>query len=277
MKLKSTLFILLVSLTINSFGQRTVNYLRTNDYNRLQISIQDFKRVISSIQYYYKETPQDSIDQYRTFNFRCNFSKRGKALSVSSFKQVAELEFNGEYFTDIVLIYSWDSKPISEVTLYLNNSYRKLSVYGTDEKKVEALYRDIDHQLQSSETTLAWINWDMTFGLLATLIFTFAIQIFIIATRKIFSKERTRLNTVLFFLTGLYCFSAFVFYFSSLSFKDMFPGFLLTPDRLTWIDKNANIIGFIGFVLAIIPLIYKGTKWMWRGKKVAEDDKAPEH
>lgn len=265
MKLKATLILLLTFQIVSSFGQRTVNYLRTNDYDRLRLSIDDFKKIISSIQYYYNETPEDSTGRYRTITFKCDFSKKNKALTLASFKQVSELNLDGENYSDIVLIYSWDTKPISEVTLFLNSSYRKLSVSGADEKKVEALFRDIDSQLKSNETTLSWINWEMVFVMATTLIFVIAMQFFFLTRRIVFSKERSRQVTVLFILTGIYCFASIIFFFSSISFRDILPGFLLTPDKTTWIDRNINLLGFIAFILTVIPIIYKTTKWILEG------------
>ncbi|HXL57042.1 MAG TPA: hypothetical protein VN958_12330, partial [Chitinophagaceae bacterium] len=117
------------------------------------------------------------------------------------------------------------------------------------------------------------VNWEMTFGLMATLLFVFAIQICFLAARNVFSKERTRQFTVIFIVTGLYCFVAIVFYFSPLAFRDMFPGFLLTPDKSNWIDRNINVLGFIAFILAIIPIIFKIAKWIWHGKTTDKENK----
>lgn len=272
MKLKIALLFLLTLGTLSSFGQRTVNYLRTNDYNRLRISIDELKKIVSSIQYYFDETPKDSTDQFRIIAFKCDFSKKGKALSLSSFKQIAELNLDGESYNDIVLIYSWDTKPISEITFYLNCSYRKISISGTDEKKVEALFRDIDAQLKATETTLAWINWEMVFGIAATLLYVFLIPILAYAVVDLFTKKRNRKTTVVFLISGTYCIAAVIFFFSPFSFRDMLPGFLLSPNKTSWIDNNANLLGFIGFIFTIIPIIYKTTKWVWR-EHATEADK----
>jgi len=260
------LFFILSFLAITAFGQNTVNYLRTNDYDRLKISIEDFKKIVASVQYYYNETHKDSTDRYRTVSFKCDFSKKEKSLTLSSFKQVTELNLNGENYSDIVFSYSWDTKPISEVTIFLNNSFRKITVSGTDEKKVEALYRDLDNQLQSKETPFAWVNLVMTFTFFLYLIFTFALIMCIYTAENVFSKNRTRQSTVTLIVAGLYCFVALGFYFSHLSLRDMFPDFLLTPDKSTWIDRNINILGFIAFVLTIISIIFKATKWILKKK-----------
>jgi len=266
MKLKYKLFFLLSLLTITAFGQKTVNYLRTNNYDRLKISIEDFKEIIASVQYYYNETPKDSTDRYWSNSFKCDFSKKEKALTLSSFKQVEELNLNGENYSDIVFIYSWDAKPISEVTIFLNNSYRKLTVSGTDEKKVEALYRDLDNQLQSKEPPFAWVNLVMTFTFFLYSVFVFALIICFIAAENVFSENRTRQSTFVFIVASLYCVIALIFYFSPFNFRDMFPDFLLTPDKSTWIDRNINILSFIAFVITIIPIIYKTIKWFLQNK-----------
>jgi hypothetical protein len=260
------LFFILSFIAITTFGQNAVNYLRTNDYDRLKISIEDFKKIVASVQYYYNETQQDSTDRYRIVIFKCDFSKKEKSLTLSSFKQVAELNLNGENYSDIVLSYSWNTKPISEVTIFLNNSFRKIKVSGTDEKKVEALYRDIDNQLRSKETPFAWVNWVMTFTFFLYFIFVFALIMCIYTAKNVFSKNRTRQSTVILIVAGFYCFVALGFYFSPLSLGDMFPDFLLTPDKSTWIDRNINLLGFIAFVFTIISIIYKAIRWILEKK-----------
>ena len=264
--MKYKLLFILSFLVVTAFGQKTVNYLRTSDYDRLRISIEDFKKIITSIQYYYNETPKDSTDRNKTFSFKCDFSKKDKALTLSTFKQLAELNLNGESYSDIVFIYSWDNKPISEVTIYLNNSYRKLTVSGTDEKKVEALYRDLDTQLHSNETFLAWINLVLTFTLATYLIFLLSVMTCSYTAQNVFSKDRTRQSTIIFIVACLFCFVALVFYLSPISFKDLFPNFLLTPDKSTWLDRNINAFGFIAFLLTVITLVYQIVKYFFHKK-----------
>lgn len=65
MNIKTTLLILLTLSILPAFGQNSVDYLRTNNYDRIKLSLDDLKKISTTIQYYFDETPKDSSDKFR--------------------------------------------------------------------------------------------------------------------------------------------------------------------------------------------------------------------
>lgn len=263
---KIKLFILLTLGFSTIYGQAPIDYIRTSEYGRLKISLTNFKKIVSSVQYYYKEVEKDTTDVNSPM-LKCDISRKALALTLSTFKQISDLNLDNENYTDVLLIYAWKDKNISEVTLWLNGSYKKLTVRGKDEKKVEALYRDIDSQIRSSESFMSWLNLEMAIGMLSTVLFVISVLDLLPLIEVFISKRRNLRSSIVLCLVIIYLLAGIIFFFSPVSMKDFFPNFLLTANDLSWIDRNANMLGFIGFLITIVSILYSTIKWFASLKK----------
>jgi hypothetical protein len=262
-----TIFKILFSLIVH--GQDTVNYIRTKEFNRLAITQEDFKNIVSSIEYYYKETFVDSLNKYDRPSFRCELVGKDKALLLASFSQIRNFSIKSESFTSLSLRYYWDKKPISSLIIEMSNSLRNISVAGNDEKKVEALYVDIVNQLSPKQVFLSSLDLPLILTFLSFALFSIVLNILIRSGIYVYYKKADR-KIIMTFVGMLLLFLIFIiFEISPYSIKDYFPGFKLTSDNTTWWDKNQSFIGFASFIIAIVTFIYKSIYKILHNKKSA--------
>ncbi|MCX6238093.1 MAG: hypothetical protein NTY07_11165 [Bacteroidia bacterium] len=254
MKFKIISLAILILAELSSVGQ--TGFTRSNEYNRLRLSTSDLKKICNSILYYYLEVPIDSSLLSDKAHLYITCQNKGKEIILTSFDQISELNIDGEDYSAFNLDYTYRAKPIAVVNIALSNYSRTLSVTGKDIKKVEALYRDIDDQLRSNENSLGWINWGMVFLFLSFIIFSVALTFGMIAAQVLFSKKRDKESVVSFIVCLLICLLLIIFSLSPISFSDIFPGFLLTNEKVPWYVKNALLIVVIG-ILGSFGTIYQ--------------------
>ena len=92
-----------ILISIHSYAQSDVGYGKTNEYGRLTINLAYFKKIISSIEYYTKESERE-LDSVQT-SVQCNFKKNKQALYVESFERLAALEIGDDTYDDIQFKY----------------------------------------------------------------------------------------------------------------------------------------------------------------------------
>ena len=257
----------LVALSLFIYGQDNIDYIRTKNFKRISLTLEDFQHIVNSIQYYFKETPKDSTDKYDKASFKCELTGKDKALAFSSFSQMENFKIESGNFNSATIRYSWDKKPISSVNIELMDYYRKLSITGSDEKKVDALYRDITEQLDAKTVFLSSINLPLIFGTLAILLFSICFSILIHSLEKVLNKKRDRQTIILFVISLIIFTTSIIYFFSSYEIRDFFPGFQLSSDTSTWWDRNQSLIGFLSFIGVIITFIVKSFKKIWYTKK----------
>jgi hypothetical protein len=168
---------------------------------------------------------------------------------------------DSENYDDIVVYYSWDNKTISEVRLILNDFYRKLSVSGSDEKKVEALFRDIDYHLNEHKQFLSSVNFELIIIILMFLTFIISSRYLLESIQQLKNGNINKKTIFIFAITSILILSGVIFFFSKTKISDFFPGFELTPDNANFVDKYGNFIGFVLSVVTIIGLIRQFFKW----------------
>ncbi|MFA5300145.1 MAG: hypothetical protein WC389_18310 [Lutibacter sp.] len=255
-------FQLIFTLVASScLGQNQIEQIRTSEYEKLSIDFKDFKKIIESIEYYYLNTEKDSLDPYNPVKLRVELIRKDKAISLSTFSQFKEFFKNGENYDDLVVYYSWDNKTISEVRLILNDFYRKLSVSGSDEKKVEALFRDIDFELKEHEQFLSWVNFEIIIVILMFSTFIISSRYLLESIQQLKNGNIDKKTIFIFVITLILMLCGIIFFFSKTKVSDFFPGFELTPDNTNFVDKYGNFIGFALSIVAIIGLIRQFFKW----------------
>jgi hypothetical protein len=221
----------------------------------------EFKKIVSVIHYYYSESIKDSVNRNKQFSIKCDFSTTNKALSISTFSQLETLKLDDNY-TNLRLTYYANEQSISEVLIDMNQSSRSISVSGLDEVKVEALYREINSRLETKTTLLSWINWSITIIFILFVTSWIAIITLAVFTRKIISGDRSPALIVYVILLIIYTVSILLFVFSPIKIADLIPNFLITPDSISWWDKNSGLIGFIGFMMTVITVLFNFIKWI---------------
>lgn len=251
------LIFVLQFISVNLYSQSSIDYIRTNSYDRIYLSLDELKNISSSINYYYKESLKDSSDKYSVARFSCDLVKDGKALTVSSFEQLLRLKIDNESFNKVTLYYRWEDKKISEVELSLNNSFREIKVKGNDEKKVEALFRDIDKQILDAETSFAWVDWTIIFLTINSVVVLVGFSSFIYLVIGLFKGIPRTLPTYILLFEICFLIVIFIWWLLPSKFSDLVSYFSLTPDKSNWWDRNANLLAFIGFLFLIGTCIRK--------------------
>jgi hypothetical protein len=270
MKHKILSFLLVFGLHSGILYSDNLNYSRTSEYDRMFLTTKDLNKIIEAILFYHQEAPHDSLDPYNTVNTRLTLTNKSRSVSLSSVEQLIDLDIQDEKFTEVDFYYSWKNKPISEVTLFLNPHYRKLTVNGTVQRKVDALFQDIDLQLKAKEAFLGHIRWDFFLAFIAFITFIIAFWSGFLSLKTALSPNRTPQSVVVLLFTLTYCTLAIIFFLSKMSFFDLLPGFEIAMTKSSWIDRNANLLGFICFVITMFSFIVSFTKWLARQSSVAK-------
>lgn len=252
------IFIQLVFLTT---AQKPAEQIRTSRYGRVSIGLDDFQKIVESIEYYFVNTNIDTLERYNKPRISAELVRKDKAISLSSFSQLKELESIDETYTHVHIRYSWDEKGVSEVNLSLNENYRTLSVTGSDVKKVEALFRDLDSQLQSNELILSWIAFDLIILMLLMYAFILSLKYGYLSFERLNRGERDRRTVFIFFSALIIVVLEIIFFFSEVRVKDIFPEVQLTPKNSGFIQRYGDTIGFFLSIITIAGFLMKFTLW----------------
>lgn len=247
-----TIFLLFISY-YPVFSQEPVEFSRDKTYERLTISKDGLKKLMKSLEYYHYENPTDSTSVYIKPSISCEVGRDNESQTLNGFGQMEKIEFDDKDFTELNIIYSNSRKPISSINLNLSSNYRKLSIKGTDQKKVNALFRELDEQLTTSEDFLGFVNWSAI--LTATSFCLFMLAQFILFQIKPQENNSRDINLVRIIKSGciIFIIGCLVFLFSPFKLDDWFPGFTLTSNPTHWWDKYGNFIGVFSF---LGPAIY---------------------
>ncbi len=188
-------------------------------------------------------------------------------MAFSSFKQIENFKLESGSFNSAVVRYSWDKKPISSVDIELRDYERTLSITSKDDKKVDALYRDISEQLNERKVFLSTIDLPAIFTTLFIMLFILSIYIFSYTLEAVWRKKSDRHTTILFSISVIIVIGLSIYFFSSYEMKDFFPGFKLTADTSTWWDKHQSLVELLSFLGATVAFITKAFKKLWHGEK----------
>ncbi len=260
-----TLILILFSSNI-IFGQNSIEYIRSNELEKIKIDVNDFKKLVSSIEYYCDKKTNDSTNTSIYPTIICNITSKSKALTLSSFKQISNWNIDNETYDKVSFYYSYPNKPISQIEIHFSYYGRNITIKGLDEKKVEALYRDLNEQLAYRKILFSKIEIGIIISIFMYLLFMFSVYLMPTSFNLIYKGERKK-STIFIFLLTLSYFIFYSFYlYSDMSVRNFFPGFELTPDNLSWIDRNTNLLGFIGFIITLITIIFGFLKWIFKAK-----------
>lgn len=257
------LLLILAIISLTATGQ--INFKRQKEYGRMSISNEDFKKLVKTIHYYHGEQSNDTtkhvIPKYDNgqpvskgildlinkpyYSISMEINDGGQTQELSSFDDIDKLDLDGHTYDRLNLTYINLNQPISEIRITFNNSYRNLSIGGSEKRKVDGVYRDLDEQLSERVSTFSFIRWDMIFSSLLFLSFLFAMIIVISASASQSADAKKYLYMRI--ICGIYVAVCIIYFLSTYDLADFFPQFQLKPDDTAWWDRYGNLIGVIGF------------------------------
>lgn len=252
---------LVCSFNLFVFAEKPIEQIRTSEYDGISIDLKDFKKIIESINYYHLKAHKDTLDKYDRASLRIELTSKDQAISLSAFSQLKDLSLDDESYTNIRVSYSWDEKDISRVEISLNSAYRSLSITGSDVKKVEALFRDIDDQLSSNEMALSWIPFVFILQLLLMFAFIYSIKYFVLSFQKLYDGNRDRRTLFIFISTLVILIFEIIFFFSEVRIRDFFPDVQLTSNQESFIERYGEITGFFLSVITILGFLARFAFW----------------
>ncbi|QMU28770.1 hypothetical protein [Adhaeribacter radiodurans] len=261
--LKIKLLFVAILLAFFSIGQTPIEYYtRANEYGSLRLPLCDFKEIASDIEYFVKDTTSGSSNPRDFPLLKCDFRRDEKTITLTSFNQVKLLNLEKESYTEVSLVYNFDNQPITEANLSLGNRYRKLTVKGTDEKKVQALYRAIDESIHSKEYPVPLQQYKEFVMGLAWLVFSFSF----FSLKNVSEKASTIQNAIkkAVWYAILIVISGIVVVLYSVNKINFFPDLLLAADSSSWTDRNTNLLGLIGFYITVITLLFSIAKYIYK-------------
>ncbi|WP_131537428.1 hypothetical protein [Pedobacter nototheniae] len=246
--MKQILLFLLSILHFAAFGQETVQFSRDKNYERLTISKDDLAKLIKSLRYYHNENRPDSIQLGRIHSISCKIGRNNESQTFTGFSQLEKIDLDGKDYTDLDIAYSDQHQPISSVYIKFSSYDRRLSIDGTDQQKVNSLFRELDEQLTAKEDFFSFINWHASLSTIFFVIFMFAQLIYFQIKPQDNNPSSLRLVRTIKFICIIYSITWVLFLLSPIKLSNFFSDFTLTADPSHWWDKYGNFIGVFSFL-----------------------------
>lgn len=82
------LIFLLIFLCQYSYGQESSIYKKEKEFGKLTLTVKEIKKMVSTIKYYYKENPVDTINRYNHFSISCEISRKNESQTYQGFEQI---------------------------------------------------------------------------------------------------------------------------------------------------------------------------------------------
>ena len=246
---------ILIICVLKCYSQSDMAYSRTNKYGHLKLSAKDFKELITSIKYYADEY-KSKDDSIVAGSIHCTFKKNKKALYVQSFNDIANVDLDDKAYDYVYLKYEYENKNAALlVEVLLEDSRREIFIGGTDEKKIDALYREIDERLRLNEQTGWWEAIPLSILAISLIVLIVGICYLAIISKKL-DRPKLIMLTLMYFLLMIFSLGI------SIKSWDWFPGFTLSKDNPAFYEKYGPEMGFIGFILSIIGAITPVVVWV---------------
>ena len=251
--MKIILSIIFLIICQSTLGQSGVNYSQSSKYNNLKLSLEDLKKIVSIINYYNAESLKDTSYRNRFYHFSCELTgNNGKAIAISTFKQIDNLKLDADY-TGLDIEYTSNYTALSELKIRLQDYDRSISVTGVDENKVQALFGEINIQLESKSS---WVAWDLILKIIIFCSYIIGVPVLLFLLSEVKKKEASKTTKVLTVTLGIYLFLVMAYVMSPITAEQLFPRFLLTSDSASFWDKHAGFIGFLGLIFAVLAFGY---------------------
>ncbi|WP_199136054.1 hypothetical protein [Pedobacter sp. ASV12] len=246
--MKKTLIFFLLILSVFAYAQDAVQFERAKSYERLTLTKEGFDKLIKSIKYYHKGNSLDSTGLSRRYSISCEIGRNSESQTLNDFSQIEKLDLDGKDYTSLRINYLDLYQPISSIYLKFTSYDRSLSINGTDQQKVNALFRELDEQLTASEDFLSYINWPAILSTVLFSLFMCAQVIYFQIKAQDNNPQSLRLVKTIKSICIGYSLLWIIFGLSPLKIADLFPEFILTAEGTHWWDRYGNFIGVFSFL-----------------------------
>ncbi|MFC1225337.1 hypothetical protein ACFE6N_16125 [Pedobacter sp. BG31] len=248
--MKYILIAILLTISISSLAQEKVEFSREKMYDRMTMSRERLIKLIKAIDYYHNENLPDSIslDIYRKHAISLEVGKEDESQTLTGFKQIEQIELDGRKYSKLDILYLNQQQPISSINLNLASYSRRLAIKGTDQQRVNALFRELDEHLVDSEDFLGFVNWNAILSTALFCLMLLAQLIFFQIKPQENNTASIRLAKTIKFVCVVYSVIWLLLMLSPFELSSLFPGFSLSSDPTHWWDKYANFIGVFSFL-----------------------------
>ena len=257
--MKYLAIILLFTATLNAAAQDKVEFSREKNYKRMTMSKEALIKLIKAIQYYHNENLPDtiSLSTYRKHSINLEIGRNNESQILTGFQQIEKIELDGKDYTRLEITYLNTEQAISSINLNLASYNRRLAIKGTDQQKVNALFRELDEHLIESQNFLAFINWSAVISATALCLFVLCQFIFFQIKPQENNPGSIRLAKTIKNICVIYDVIFIAFFLSPLELSELFPGFTLTAEPSLWWDKYGNFIGVFSVIIPATIAIIK--------------------
>lgn len=250
------IFLLQIHLLLfccNVYSQDEINFIQQRTYAKILMSIDDLNKIIEDINYYIPiDTSSSGKEMAYSHSQTLTLSDKSRNLTYKKFGAISKEAIGKIRFNKLRLDYRGINKDISIIEIKLNHYERTLYISGSDQRKIEALFQNIDKRLEICTTTFGWIDWYSFIPPILILLFILIISSWF-ASFSLPNKDR---SWVILIIVGfvVLVFLAYSIVYVMSGEHTLFPKFTLKSEITSWIDRNANNMEFVGFLALVISL-----------------------
>lgn len=242
MSIRHSLAILLIGIALSSGAFAVTDITKRFEINPIRMTYEDLSAIVENMRGLIQNANKETVDG-RKEEVSMWISAGEDTLNIQEWETLSKVKSLPKVARSIRFKYRLYEGPVSEVELTLTDTFREVSIRGSDAAQIQAISSYLREQFNQHNTVLGG-----NFFRLAGAFILFIIGAILLNVRKGQSNSIAPAPVA----AGL----AIVLSIFVLPWELWFPGIAIYADSASFIDRHANLLSFLSLILALaIPLI----------------------